>query len=67
MERKNEEADEVQQVEKEEEKAVLEADFVNSAVSGDLAGMVEKSCGVERSSSDVLAGESFQHTGQSWD
>ena len=36
--------------------AVLAADLVNSSGSGDLAGMLEKTCGVARSLSGVLAG-----------
>ena len=46
---------------------VLSADFVNSTVSGDLAGTVGKTCGVQRSSSVVLAGGHFQHAGKKWE
>ena len=47
--------------------AVRAADLVNSTGSGDLAGAVEKTCGVERSFTGVLVGASLQHAGQSWD
>ena len=55
------------QVEKNVMKMVLAAYPVNSTVSGDLAGTVEKKCGVERSLSGVEVGEPFQHVGQSCD
>ena len=39
--------------------AVLTADFVHSTFDGEMGGTVEETCGVERSSSGVLAGELF--------
>ena len=39
---------------------------LSTFVSGNLAGKVEETCGVERSSSGGLAEEPFQHVGQSW-
>ena len=62
---RKEEDDEVWQVGKEVMKAVLAADPVNFTVSGEVAGKVEATGGVERSSSDGLAEDHFQHAGES--
>ena len=60
-EEEGQEEDEVRQVDKDVRSAVLTADLVNSTVGGNLAGTVEKTCGVERSSRCLWAGEHFQH------
>ena len=57
----------MRQVEKDVRGAVTSGDFVNSTVSGGLAGTVGKTCGVQRSSSFVLAAEHFLHAGQKWE
>ena len=55
----------MRRVEKVVTKAVLMADLLDSTSSGVLAGEVEETCDVERSSSGVWAEEPFQHVNQS--
>ena len=47
-------------------RAVVAANMVKSVGRGDWAGK-EKTCGVVRGSSGVLAAELFQPAGQCWD